>query len=109
MAKFASRLSGWLVPGGGDRNDRRELRTGATFARITKTQVMETARVLSIVEDKGGIAHVRYDSRLHRADRTLDHGERTLALPSFLQRFEMVAQRGGSGSASFDRGSLRLP
>ncbi len=109
MATLASRFSWWHAPSGAERIDRRELRTGATFARMTKTQVMETARVLGVAEDKGGILHVRYDSRLHSADRTLEQGQRTLALPSFLQRFEKAPQRHPTGHAGVERRSLRLP
>jgi hypothetical protein len=54
---------------------------------MTKTQITETARILGLTEDEGGILHVRYASRLHR-------GQRTLALLSFLSRFERVAPRG---------------
>jgi hypothetical protein len=61
---------------------------------MTKTQITETARILGLTEDEGGILHVRYASRLHRANRTLDQGQRTLALLSFLSRFERVAPRG---------------
>ncbi len=109
MATLASRFSWWHAPSDAERIDRRELRTGATFARMTKTQVTETARVLGVAEDDGGILHVRYNSRLHSADRTLEQGQRTLALPSFLQRFEKAPQRHATGRAGFERRSLRLP
>ncbi len=93
MAKFATRLSGWFAPDADDPIRRSELRAGATFARVTETQITETARILGVAEDDGGILHVRYTSRLHRASRTLDEGQRTLALLSFLSRFERVAPR----------------
>ena len=109
MATLASRFSWWHAPNGAERIDRRELRTGATFARMSKTRVMETARVLGVVEDEGGIPHVRYDSRLHSADRTLEQGQRTLARPSFLNRFESVPQRHATGRAGVERRSLHLP
>ena len=91
MTKFASRLSSWFAPDDGDPFRQSDLRAGATFARITETQITETARILCVAEDDGGILHVRYASRLHRANRTLDRGQRTLALLSFLSRFERVA------------------
>ncbi|MFQ6018620.1 MAG: hypothetical protein ACE5KF_10535 [Kiloniellaceae bacterium] len=68
-----------------------EVRTGAVFARINETQVTETARVLSIEDHWTGIPHVRYLCRLHRSDRIFDDSPRTLALPSFLERFQRAA------------------
>lgn len=68
--------------------DHSEVHVGATFARISATQVMETACVLGVAEHEGGIPHVRYNCTLHRADRIYDDGPRTLALPAFLARFE---------------------
>lgn len=94
MAKFATKLSRWFAPGADHPVHQGDLRAGATFARMTKTQITETARVLGVAEDEGGILHVRYASRLHRANRTLDQGQRTLALLSFLSRFERVTPRG---------------
>ncbi len=94
MAKLADRLSGWFAPGAGASIRQADPHAGETFARMTETQITETARVLGLTEDEGGILHVRYTSRLHRASRTLDEGQRTLALPSFLGRFERVAPRG---------------
>ncbi len=91
MTKFASRLSRWFAPDDGEAIRQSELRAGATFARLTETQITETARILCVAKDDGGIVHVRYASRLHRANRTLDRGQRTLALLSFLSRFERVA------------------
>ena len=67
------------------------IHAGATFARLTETQITETARILGFTEDDSGILHVRYASRMHRANRTLDQGQRTLALPSFLSRFDPIA------------------
>ncbi len=94
MARHADRLSGRFGPGAGTPIQQTDLHAGETFARLTKTQITETARILGLTEDEGGILHVHYTSRLHRASRTLDEGQRTLALPSFLGRFERVAPRG---------------
>jgi len=93
MAKFSERLSGWFTPGAVTQTQPNDLCTGAVFARMTETQITETARVLGLTEDDVGIPHVRYASRLHRANRTLDQGQRTLALLSFLSRFDRVAPR----------------
>ncbi len=109
MATLASRFSWWHAPSDAERMDRRELCAGATFARMTRAQVTETVRVLGVVEDEGGIVHVRYDSRLHSANRTLEQGQRTLALPSFLERFESAPQRHAPGRAGFEQRSLHLP
>ncbi len=91
MAKFSERFSEWFTPGTVTPLRPTDIRAGTMFARITKTQITETARVLGLSEDNVGIPHVRYASRLHRADRTLDQGQRTLALLSFLNRFDRVA------------------
>ena len=93
MAKFSERLSEWFTPGTVNPLRPNDIRAGTMFARMTETQVTETARVLGLTEDDVGIPHVRYASRLHRADRTLDQGQRTLALLSFLSRFDRVAPR----------------
>lgn len=94
MARLADRLSGWFAPGAETPIRETDLHAGETFARLTKTQITETARILGLTEGEGGILHVHYTSRLHRANRILDEGQRTLALPSFLGRFERVAPRG---------------
>ncbi|MEE8505657.1 MAG: hypothetical protein V3S40_05465 [Kiloniellales bacterium] len=109
MATLASRFSWWHAPNDAEQIDRRELCAGATFARTTRTQVTETARILSVAEEEWGIPHVRYHSRLHSADRTLEQGQRTLALPSFLNRFESVPQRHATGRAGVERRALHLP
>ncbi len=94
MARLADRFSGWFSPGAETPVRQTDPHAGETFARMTKAQITETVRILGVTEDEGGILHVRYTSRLHRASRTLDEGQRTLALPSFLGRFERVAPRG---------------
>ena len=109
MATLPIRFSWWHAPSDTEQIDRGALCAGATFARMTRAQVTETVRVLGVAEDEGGILHVRYDSRLHSADRTLERGQRTLALPSFLERFESVPQRQATGGAGFEQCSLHLP
>ena len=94
MARLTDRFSGWFAPCAATPIRQTDLHAGETFARLTKTQITETARILGLTKDEGGILHVHYTSRLHRANRILDEGQRTLALPSFLGRFERVAPRG---------------
>lgn len=109
MATLAIRFSWWHASSDAEPIDREALCAGATFARMTRAQVTETVRVLGVVEDEGGIVHVRYDSRLHSADRTLERGQRTLALPSFLERFESAPQQRVTDRAEFDQRALHLP
>ncbi len=103
--RLSQRLSGWFAPGAVTPIPHNDLRAGATFARMTETQITETARVLGLTEDDGGILHVRYASRLHRANRTLDQGQRTLALVSFLNRFDRVTPP-RADPASLKRGAF---
>jgi hypothetical protein len=88
MTLFPSRAGKSRFGARRGREDRNEVQIGATFARGSATQVMETACVLAIADHEGGIPHVRYNCTLHRADRVLEDGPRTLALPAFLARFE---------------------
>ena len=109
MATLAIRFSWWHAPSDAEQIDRGALCAGATFARMTRAQVTETVRILGVVEDEGGIVHVRYDSRLHSADRTLERGQRTLALPSFLERFESAPQQHATDHAESDQRAMHLP
>ncbi len=67
------------------------LSAGATFARRGARQTVETARVLSISEHGTGVPHVHYNCRIERENRIFDDGPRTLALPTFLERFDQAA------------------
>jgi len=67
MATLAIRFSWWHASSDAEQIDREALCAGATFARMTRAQVTETVRVLGVVEDEGGIVHVRYDSGAGRA------------------------------------------
>ena len=58
MAKFSERLTGLFAPGTVDPLRPNDLRTGEMFARMTETQITETARVLGLTEDDVGIPHV---------------------------------------------------
>lgn len=70
-----------------DRGTVATVAVGATYARLNSRQVVETARVVSVEEHEGGVAHVRYSCRLQCDNRVFEDGYRTLALPTFLERF----------------------
>lgn len=91
MSFFASTLRNWRSARAKGRVDQAALKAGATFARINSAQVVETAKILSVAKHASGIPHVRYNCRLHRANRVFEDGPRTLALPTFLERFESAA------------------
>ena len=67
--------------------DLSHLQAGATFARAGEKHVVETARILSIEDDDSGVPHVRYHCRLMHDNTVLDAGPKTLAVPTFLERF----------------------
>lgn len=67
------------------------VRAGAVYARFNAAHVVETALVLRVDRGGGSIPHVHYNCCLHRADRIFDDGPRTLALPTFLERFRAAA------------------
>ena len=60
---------------------------GAVYRHATKTQAVETARVLDVSMDTTGIAHVRFHVHISRGDTTFVDEERILALESFRDRF----------------------
>ena len=62
------------------------LSAGATFARRGARQTVETAQ-----ERGTGLPHVHYNCRIERENRIFDDGPRTLALPTFLERFDQAA------------------
>ena len=74
-----------------ERPGKSPLSAGSTFARMGARQIVETARVLSIDDDNSGVPHVRYNCRIERENRVFDDGPRTLALPTFLERFNQAA------------------
>jgi hypothetical protein len=91
MSIFAGTLRSWRSARGKGRVDPAALKAGATYARINAAQVVETAKILSVAEHSSGIPHVRYNCCLHRANRVFEDGPRTLALPTFLERFQSAA------------------
>ena len=91
MGYFGKKLRFTGASPGDERLDLSRLRTGATFARAGDQHVVETARILSVEDDTTGVPHVRYHCRLLRANRLFDDGPRTLAAPTFLERFRAIA------------------
>jgi hypothetical protein len=86
---LAGRFRKWRRCTGGGAAE--QVRAGAVFARINETEITETAHVIGVEDLGSGIPHVRYKCRLHRSDRIYDDGIRTLALPTFLKRFQDAA------------------
>jgi len=60
---------------------------GSVFCRSEKGEVMETARVLSIADDCGGIPHVRFLLRKELGYQSAREEPRTLSLESFRSSF----------------------
>ncbi|MFO0997415.1 MAG: hypothetical protein U1F33_12100 [Alphaproteobacteria bacterium] len=49
--------------------------------------VVETARVVGLLDDRSGIPHVRFMVSIQRINRTFEEGPRTLSLSSFLRHY----------------------
>lgn len=49
--------------------------------------VVETARVVGLLDDRSGIPHVRFMVSIQRVNRTVEDGPRTLSLSSFLRHY----------------------
>jgi len=66
------------------RRSRREVSVGAEFRRVRRNNTIETAKVLSLVEDSFGIPHVKYALTL-KSLKTAPYtdGPRLLALKAF--------------------------
>lgn len=63
------------------------VRAGAVFRRHNPNGVVETAKVLDVVPDPQGIAHVHYELEVAKHDRRILDDRRTLNLVSFHQAF----------------------
>ena len=63
------------------------LEPGAVFAHRTDTGPVELARILDSAPDELGIRHVRFELFYQYRFKTMEAGERTLALPTFRKRF----------------------
>ena len=65
-----------------------QVQPGFTFRRIHPDHLIETAEVLSVGEDRYGIAHVQYQIRFQRTNRSVfEESQRMLALSSFADRY----------------------
>lgn len=93
MSLFVGRARTGRPAFGKTRIDINEIKAGATFARTGARDVVETARVISVQEHAGGVAHVHYACRLQHASTVLENGPRTLALHAFAERFETPLSR----------------
>ena len=93
MSLFAGRDDFARRAFGRNRVDTNQIKAGATFARTGARDVVETARVISVQEHAGGVAHVHYACRLQHASTVLEDGPRTLALQAFAERFRTPLSR----------------
>jgi len=65
-----------------------QVQPGVTFRRVHPDHLIETAEVLSVSEDRNGIAHVQYQVRFQRTNRSVfEESQRMLALSSFADRY----------------------
>ncbi|MGP1252978.1 hypothetical protein ABWI00_06830 [Algihabitans albus] len=63
------------------------VREGAVFRRQNPSGIVETARVIEVVPDPQGIAHVHYDFLVAKNDQRFIDERRTLNLETFHQAF----------------------
>lgn len=64
------------------------VRPGSTFQRVHPDNLVETAKVLSVDENPYGIPHVKFLVSFQRSNRkTIDEGNRILALETFADRY----------------------
>jgi len=63
---------------------------GAIFEAVNERQTIEVAEIISIQTDELGVGHVRFRLSYRYQHRTMDAGERTLALAIFLRRFNGI-------------------
>jgi hypothetical protein len=67
------------------RRRKKQVDVGAQFERVHADRTVETAKVLSVMEDSLGIPHVRYALTIKKPQRPLPvrEGPRLLALKAF--------------------------
>lgn len=67
---------------------RAELEPGSVFRNVRPGNVVEMAKVLSVMNDSLGIPHVRFDMTLFTPGQTrMLEGRRVLCLSSFTKQF----------------------
>lgn len=64
-----------------------DIETGSTFRSQPANGVVETARVLSIMKDRMGIDHVRFQIKVQQKSYDWFEDYRTLNMTSFMERF----------------------
>ena len=73
-------------------NDRPQ--PGALYAHLTDSNVIELAHIIDAAPDEFGIVHVRFQLSYRYQDRIRQAGERLLALPIFIERFDRLIETG---------------
>jgi hypothetical protein len=71
-----------------------KLDLGATFRRSLQFNMVETARIIAVAADAGGIPHVRFSLRLAGPRATMEE-QRTLSLESFRRLYPEFVAAGG--------------
>lgn len=69
---------------------RQEVKVGEVFRNIRRGNIIETAKVLDIVPDSLGVAHVHYKVSIASAHQDCFEEQRTLGLDSFAERFSKL-------------------
>lgn len=63
------------------------LEAGALYAHVSGGRAVELARIIDVATDEFGIRHIRFHLAYRYQHKIMEAGERTLALPSFTDRF----------------------
>ena len=67
-----------------------QVKVGAVFRNIRRDNIIETAKVLDIVQDSMGVPHVHYKVSIGSAHQECFEEQRTLGLESFAERFKKL-------------------
>lgn len=60
---------------------------GALYGHMSGGRSVELARIIDVATDEFGIRHVRFHLGYRYQHKIMEAGERTLAMPSFTERF----------------------
>ena len=64
------------------------VRAGATFRKVRKDQMVETAEIKSVYADPAGVPHVKFDIEMCKPHwPTYKEGPRILSLPVFFETY----------------------